>query len=44
MINEAEGSLTLHPALAKLAFDARAGDRCRELGIQPEEICAPTPN
>ena len=23
------------------AFDSRAGKRCRELGIQPEEICPP---
>ena len=22
-------------------FDERAGDRCRELGIKPEEICEP---
>ena len=25
-------------------FDSRAGNRCRKLGIQPEEICLPTPN
>ena len=26
---------------AKKAFNVRAGNRCRELGIQPEDICAP---
>ena len=25
----------------KLAFNTRAGNRCRELGIQPEDICPP---
>ncbi len=27
-----------HEKYARLDFDKRAGDKCRELGIQPEEI------
>lgn len=37
-------SKALDERWVRKAFDARAGGRCRELGIQPEEICAPTPN
>ena len=29
---------------ARRVFNERAGNRCRKLGIQPEEICLPTPN
>ena len=37
-------SKIFHKRIESENFNCRAGKRCRELGIQPEEICAPTPN